>query len=199
MYRDSDLQNIFQVPITYCQLDVDVKQMAKECVNYYNEYEKEELIKSNVGGFHSGSLNLFHKKSKVFKSFFKQLDVEVKRYQAHVKCPKIKGLDSSWFMINNYKDYNAVHTHPQSVISGVFYVKVPEKSGELEFHHPITDYLDMYWPQKNITEYNSWNSPVWRIPVKEGKLILFPSWLKHGVQPNLNKTESRISVSFNYN
>ena len=31
MYRDSDLQNIFQVPVTYCQLDVDVKQMSKEC------------------------------------------------------------------------------------------------------------------------------------------------------------------------
>ena len=71
MYRDSDLQNIFQVPVTYCQLDVDVKQMSKECINYYNEYDKEELIKSNVGGFHSGSLNLFHNKSKVFKSFFK--------------------------------------------------------------------------------------------------------------------------------
>ena len=39
MYRDSDLENIFQVPVTYCQLDVDVKQMAKECINYYNEYD----------------------------------------------------------------------------------------------------------------------------------------------------------------
>ena len=108
-------------------------------------------------------------------------------------------LNNNYKSINNYKDYNGVHTHPQSIISGVFYVQVPEKSGELEFYHPVTDYLDMYWPQKDITEYNSWNSPVWRMPVKEGKLILFPSWLKHGVQPNLNKVESRISVSFNYN
>ena len=59
--------------------------------------------------------------------------------------------------------------------------------------------LNIAYHDKDITEYNSWNSPVWRMPVKEGKLILFPSWLKHGVQPNLNKTESRISVSFNYN
>jgi uncharacterized protein (TIGR02466 family) len=42
------------------------------------------------------------------------------------------------------------------------------------------------------------NSSVHTIPPEVGKLIIFPSWLDHGVNPNLSDTD-RISMSFNIN
>jgi uncharacterized protein (TIGR02466 family) len=35
------------------------------------------------------------------------------------------------------------------------------------------------------------------IPAEEGRFILFESWLRHEVPPNLSK-KPRVSISFNY-
>ena len=47
------------------------------------------------------------------------------------------------------------------------------------------------------SDYNNYNSGTWWLPSEENNLYLFPSWLKHRVEPNLNKNENRISISFN--
>jgi uncharacterized protein (TIGR02466 family) len=56
--------------------------------------------------------------------------------------------------------------------------------------------IDYLW-EYCIKEHTQQNSSRWNIAVEESDLILFPSWLKHGVDPNLNKEEDRISISFN--
>ena len=48
-----------------------------------------------------------------------------------------------------------------------------------------------------VDKFNGYNSSTWKIKPEENKCILFPSYLKHYVEPNLNKKE-RISISFNY-
>ena len=49
----------------------------------------------------------------------------------------------------------------------------------------------------NIKNFNSYNSHCWEFIPEENVIYLFPAWLKHSVQPNLNKNEERISFSFN--
>ena len=39
-------------------------------------------------------------------------------------------------------------------------------------------------------------SSTWSYPPQEGRLILFPAWLSHGVREN-ETDEDRISISFN--
>jgi uncharacterized protein (TIGR02466 family) len=48
-----------------------------------------------------------------------------------------------------------------------------------------------------VDSYNHYNSSIWKIEPEENICILFPSYLKHYVEPNLNKKE-RVSISFNY-
>ena len=45
--------------------------------------------------------------------------------------------------------------------------------------------------------WNPYNSATWKIPPTNNTLLLFPSWLNHTVDPNMNKKEKRISISFN--
>ena len=101
-----------------------------------------------------------------------------------------------WVNIGLYKDSNSSHNHPFCDISGVYYVKTPEKCGNITFEHPAIDVLDYYFP-KPSGEFNEYNSPNWWKPAVENSLYLFPGWLKHYVEPNLNKTEERVSISFN--
>ena len=46
-------------------------------------------------------------------------------------------------------------------------------------------------------EYNQYNTSLVKAPAIENTLYLFPSWLMHYVESNMNKTEERISISFN--
>ena len=51
----------------------------------------------------------------------------------------------------------------------------------------------------NFTQRNVFNSTVWRYPVNTGDVVLFPSYLEHGVE-EVDKEDdavTRISLSFN--
>lgn len=110
-----------------------------------------------------------------------------------------------WYNINHKYTYNSAHTHPDSFISGVYYVKVPKDSGNIIFdrseserdrlNHITGMIIDNGW---NIDNPNI-NTEHWFVPI-EGMLILFPGHLTHYVQQNLTAEEDsdRISLSFNF-
>jgi hypothetical protein len=47
-----------------------------------------------------------------------------------------------------------------------------------------------------LTGLDELNQTVAELGVREGRMVLFPSWLKHSVRPSPNADE-RISISFN--
>ena len=83
------------------------------------------------------------------------------------------------------------HVHPNSIISGVFYLRQDPKLPPIQFsksnQHAIK--LD---PRK----YNTYNAETFLLPCTAGELILFPSNLRHSVPINQGD-EERISLSFN--
>ena len=83
------------------------------------------------------------------------------------------------------------HVHPNSIISGVFYLRQEPKLPPIQFsksnQHAIK--LD---PKK----YNTFNAETFLLPCVAGELILFPSNLRHSVPTNMGE-EERISLSFN--
>ena len=104
-------------------------------------------------------------------------------------------VDSMWININHPYSYNSLHIHPNSYISGVYYVKVPENSGSLVLKHP-TRLQSIFTPTNVLKNYNENNSSNWSIIPEVGKLVLFPSWLEHEVTQNMSG-EDRISIAFN--
>lgn len=97
-----------------------------------------------------------------------------------------------WFNVYGPKDGQEGHVHPNSVISGSYYLKAPEGCSGIMFHAPMSD--TMYVPP--YREFNALNVQGAEMPVQEGALVLFRSWLKHSVRPS-PAAEERISISFN--
>jgi len=98
-----------------------------------------------------------------------------------------------WAMVNKQYSSNILHSHPNSFLSGVYYVQAPDNCGALFFRDP-REMAHMYEPP--ITEITLWTlQKVTYTPVV-GRMIIFPSWLLHGVEYNMS-TEERISISFN--
>ena len=101
-----------------------------------------------------------------------------------------------WVNINKFKDAHSLHNHPGCVLSGVFYVKVPEKAGPIAFAHPASSVIPLYF-NKHIKHFTAYNSSFWKIDPRDNQLLMFPSWLEHSVEPNMNPIEERITIAFN--
>jgi uncharacterized protein (TIGR02466 family) len=105
-------------------------------------------------------------------------------------------LDSLWVNILEPGGMHAGHIHPGSVISGTYYVALPEGAAGLKFEDPRL-VLMMAAPPRRASAGRR-NRNFIDIAPKPGTLLLWESWLRHEVPPSRAKTE-RISISFNYN
>ena len=102
-------------------------------------------------------------------------------------------ITQSWLNVTEKGQFHHVHSHSNSVISGVYYIKTSE-SDKIEFARADrTGSYDIVVPDNS---WNTWNSKTWWIPTIQGSLILFNSTLKHQVPPVTTDTD-RISLSFN--
>jgi uncharacterized protein (TIGR02466 family) len=110
-------------------------------------------------------------------------------------------IDNMWANISPKYGFNRSHTHPGVLWSGVYYVQTPAESGRIYFSdpRPQAQVLPPRFAPGAPRQAASW-SEVYFEPV-EGRLLLFPAWLVHEVEPNMSGSDGpagdRISVSFN--
>ena len=83
------------------------------------------------------------------------------------------------------------HVHPNSILSGVFYLRQDPKLPPIQFSKSNQHAMKLD-PRK----YNNYNAETFLLPCVSGELILFPSNLRHSVPVNQGD-EERISLSFN--
>lgn len=98
-------------------------------------------------------------------------------------------ITNSWLNISRQGEQHHKHSHVNSLISGVYYVKTGSDDS-ITFYHNRYNQIKIY-PK----EYNIFNSDSWTIPVSSGDILLFPSYLDHGVTSCNN--DIRISLAFN--
>tara|TARA_R110000737_G_C14515427_1_gene474416 strand:+ start:172 stop:765 length:594 start_codon:yes stop_codon:yes gene_type:complete len=151
------------------------------------------ITRTNIKGWHSNSdmqerpeyqelINLLYKAQKTIYE------------QEHLASEAFLG--NMWANINPPGAMNRAHMHPNSLWSGVYYVKASKNSGLLKIDDPRSS-AAMSRPRmkEGIPPKRLWREVSYE-PVS-GKLIMFPSWLTHSVDPN-ESADIRISISFNF-
>lgn len=122
------------------------------------------------------------------------VDKSVDEYFKSVLVPKFDvklKMTQSWMNYTEKGQYHHRHEHPNSFISGVFYINANPELDKIYF------YNTQYQRIKIVADsYNPYNSESWWLPVETGKLLLFPSNLTHMVQP-VETEETRVSIAFN--
>ena len=178
---------LFKTNIYCCDLKINLEQLKNNILDIRKKDPKGRLV-SNQGGWQSNFLNDIGEVKK-------HIEDHSLKYLDELGLSKSNKIDACWANINGYKDTNMWHTHPKCVLSGVFYVDANKKSGNLKFFHPYINDISREW-EEHIKNFNLMNNVETEIEPRSGLLILFPSFLPHSVNPNLNK-EERISISFN--
>ena len=162
----------------------------KDYILKIKEEEPEGVKKTNYGGWQSKNYKKF---PKVFKLIADKIDSTIKSCAKQIGVPELS-LKSFWCNVNTYGDYNTLHNHRGSILSGVFYVDVPDENmGNINFQR--SDDIEYYLPP--LKEYNNFTGEKASYKPETGKVLIFPSWLKHSVDGSRSKKE-RISISFNY-
>ncbi|MEO1251840.1 MAG: TIGR02466 family protein [Pseudomonadota bacterium] len=157
------------------------------------EAETESITRSNVGGWHSH--DQIHRRKDM---------AEIRRIigQSCVGCATFMEFDfdnfelvikEMWLNKNGPGDFNKAHIHPNAILSGAYYVRVPDGAGNIEFYDPVPARLMNVYPVKKQKRINAQAAAY---KAAEGLLLIFPSWLQHAVQPN-RADAARVSISFN--
>lgn len=111
-----------------------------------------------------------------------------------------------WISIHSNDSYHPSHTHADSIISGVYYIRVPSNnSHKILFQDPKG--IDLYNPESTFDIIPPPFDNEFEFKPCDGDLILFPSWLSHRVCPSSSSStdkidtdienESRLSLAFN--
>lgn len=102
-------------------------------------------------------------------------------------------LATCWANVNGPGASNVVHTHPHCFLSGVYYVQGDEAGGCLFLLDPRPAAVMIAPP---VSAFTPWTYQQVRYAPTPGRMLLFPAWLQHGVEPNRG-TADRVCVSFN--
>jgi uncharacterized protein (TIGR02466 family) len=151
------------------------------------------------GGYTSyASLNDLTRRATVFaeleKSIARHVSAFARKSEFELGGRRL-ALDSLWINVMRKGAVHAPHLHPHSVVSGTYYVTVPRGSGAIRFEDPRLAML-MAAPSKKKNAKLE-NRTFVDVTPKAGMLLLWESWLRHGVEANGSKSP-RISVGFNY-
>ena len=187
----SEIQDIFKIPLYKTTLALKNKSLKSYCLSLPKSNKGRKL--TNDGGWQSNDLSL---KEPPLQDLYNAILYHSNIFLESLEYKESAKLNNCWININGYRDYNVLHKHDCCLLSGVYYVNTPKDCGNIMFNRPGIDSFTYDW-NKAYKVFNPYNSANWWQEAKASNLYIFPSWLNHLVEPNLNKKEKRISISFN--
>ena len=172
---------------------VQLNQYLEQQVIKWSQTDPEGKKRTNVNGWHS-------KTDMNKKDEYNVLTKELFAMQAEIYKKELLDLKpvlgNMWANINYPGGYNRPHLHPNALFSGVYWIKTPEKSGDLMLYEPRQGaQCTMPNRKKGRLPPQLWREIHYE-PVA-GRIIMFPAWLWHEVRTN-ESNDTRISVSFNF-
>tara|TARA_Y100000296_G_C5135084_1_gene237750 strand:+ start:594 stop:1208 length:615 start_codon:yes stop_codon:yes gene_type:complete len=184
---ESTVDKIFPTPIYSSELNRELtkKELSFIKKTALNAYKNEGNATSN---------NTYILNQKVFKNLKTELDIRVQDYFDKVICSSnniTPFITQSWLNYTETDQYHHRHQHPNSLVTGVFYINCDEQFDKIKF---FKDTYQLIKPE--IEKWNIWNSESWWFSVKSGDIVMFPSSLTHMVETKKG-SNTRISLAFN--
>jgi len=159
----------------------------------YDIISKFEGLPSDFGNTQSANGKILDLPG--LESLKEECQMHLDTYYRQVTCAddttKIH-LTDSWINFARKGDQHTMHTHVNSVLSGVFYLQVNDSVPAITFHKPEPFLLF----DVGVTQQTVHNSPQWRLDVANGDIIIFPSNVWHSVEANPSD-QPRVSLAFN--
>lgn len=180
----NEVLSLFSVPVGRYMIPTE---LTKKQTNFI----LKQTQRNNLGNTTSTNHNILERKE--LQSLKQSIFDKVIEFFKQVYDPKYDvtlRITQSWINYTKQGQFHHKHRHPNSYISGIYYVDTIE-TDKVFFHNDRSQTIDL-----PPSSWNNWNSKSWWLEATKGTLIIFPSFLEHNVE-TLNSDHTRISLSFN--
>jgi uncharacterized protein (TIGR02466 family) len=133
----------------------------------------------------------------VFADLVQRLDKHAAKFAEALEYELVAPLvlDSLWVNVLEPGGHHSAHVHPNSVVSGTYYVALPKGAAGLKFEDPRLTQM-MAAPRRKVDAAEA-NRTFVEVTPEPGTVLLWESFLRHEVPLTRGRGE-RISISFNY-
>jgi len=184
-------EQFFPTSVFGKDVKLDNDKLAQDIINWSNQ--DPGLQKTNYKGWHSQTD--MHTKAE-YKPLVDELMTMCKEIFKEEWLDREPILGNMWANINPKEGMNQQHMHPNSLFSGVYYIKSNPQAGRLKIYDPRPGaQIIMPVRKKGKPPKHLWRDA--NLDPFPGRIIMFPAWLWHAVEPN-ESNDIRISVSFNF-
>jgi uncharacterized protein (TIGR02466 family) len=183
----------------YVEDDFIKNNQIQDIVNYTKDnlnFLDHGLLKGNSTSTYKSNNNIIDDLSKNLsscKNLIKFFNEKILKCCEEIGISKPLNILNSWINIQNKDGRLARHSHPNSVLSGVLFLKVNDNTNNLYFHNS-----NPYVFNNNYDEDKNTNFQWFCLKPKNGQLVMWESWLQHSSLEEINN-EERIVLSFNAN
>jgi uncharacterized protein (TIGR02466 family) len=179
------IENLFPTPIGFFKFEEGLTEAQ-------TKFLVEQEQRQNDGN--TSSVDKYILKQKKVASLTTFIEKCAHEYLMATINPKFDArlrITQSWLNWTTPGQFHHKHAHPNSLISGCYYVNANKETDKIFFYRE--GYKRIKFPP---VDWNAYNSESWWYPVGTGDIILFPSELTHMVQP-VGGEDTRISIAFN--
>lgn len=186
---DINMVDLFPTPVLTYRVPKDIME---EVQIYYKQ--KQNLIPKNDSQYSD-----FFDKQKEFKleDLPNLQDIILNCIDQYIDQSGITAKkDTLGYWTQDYREtgqHHQLHAHGVSGISGVYWIQANEAAGQFVFHNP--DPIHEFVTREPNTNSKYASSKIYLQPI-EGLIVLFPSYIKHEVEPS-KEGAVRATLAFN--
>ena len=199
---DNDVRLVWPTPI-FNRAYPNTSDMNTRLLEIVHQKEQEDkgTTKSIVSGWHSTEdVHTWHyPEVERLLEFISEAVTELTKLSTGAADENMSANSTyiAWANILRKGGYHKAHTHPGCTWSGVYYIEsglddsidIPEDAGSIEFFDP------RHGVEMVPTPGNPFGQRI-GFTAENGRLLCFPAWLRHTVNPYMGKRE-RVSIAFN--
>ena len=164
-----------------------------DIVNYVKGLQYET---TNGSIDNSQSVDSFVLNKDIFSNFNEFIEDCIKEYTDKIFVTDQElNVTQSWVNRTEIGQEHHYHDHPNSILSGVFFLKSGSPIKFLNNRNSSFQLPILIEHKNNINPYNQFNQTSYQYPSQPRVLVLFPSYIPHHVP--LNTDGDRYSLSFN--
>ena len=189
----SQIYNLFPIPLYVNTYD----GYTTEVIKYF---DSQEMNPAFGGGYGMISKNSYvvdnpvcNELNKFFMSCFEEFATQIMRY-------RYKELEfaQSWITHKQPGQFHKAHTHPNTLLAGVFYYDWQPDDAAICFSKDVKSFNRSYLEPSLLADYQSYpysQEEIYFTP-QQNNFIIFPSYLTHGVPPNkTNRVRKALGVN----
>lgn len=192
MKVESHVFQMFPVPLYVTTYPKNID----EIVRYFDSCEMNPASDSSYGLISKNTYILDNPVCKPLVDFFtycfNTFARDVMRYREEMV------LSQSWLTYKNPGQHHRVHTHPNTLLAGVFYYDVQPGDAAICFSKEVKSFNRSYFEPSLLDDYQEHpysQEEIYFAPSRNN-FIIFPSWVPHGVPPNkTNRVRKALGVN----